>query len=81
MVKKKIMAEIVATNVVASRPGERRPAATPTARANIANTCSARQTHSSSDGVCWLHVCLIDNVANTSESSEGVMLVTCVFNR
>ena len=34
MVKKKIMAEIVATNVVASRPPERRPTATPTARAN-----------------------------------------------
>ena len=28
--KKKIMAEIVATNVVASRPPERRPTATPT---------------------------------------------------
>ena len=33
--KKKIMAEIVATNVVASRPPERRPTATPTARAKI----------------------------------------------
>ena len=31
--EKKIMAEIVATNVVASRPPVRRPAATPTARA------------------------------------------------
>ena len=29
------MAEIVATNVVASRPPERRPTATPTARAKI----------------------------------------------
>ena len=32
--KKKIMMKIVATNVVASRPPERRPTATPTARAN-----------------------------------------------
>ena len=32
---KKIMAEIVATNVVASRPPERRPTATATARAKI----------------------------------------------
>ena len=31
--EKKITAEIVATNVVASRPPERRPTATPTARA------------------------------------------------
>ena len=31
--KKKITAEIVATNAVASRPPERRPTATPTARA------------------------------------------------
>ena len=31
--KKKIMRKIVATNVVASRPPERRPTATPTARA------------------------------------------------
>ena len=32
--KKKIMMKIVATNVVASRPPERQPTATPTARAN-----------------------------------------------
>ena len=32
--KKKIMMKIVATNVVASRPPERRPTATPNARAN-----------------------------------------------
>ena len=32
--KKKITVEIVATNVVASRSPERRPTATPTARAN-----------------------------------------------
>ena len=33
-VKKKIKTFLVATNVVASRPPERRPTATPTARAN-----------------------------------------------
>ena len=33
--KKKIMMKIVATNVVASQPPERRPTATPTARANL----------------------------------------------
>ena len=33
--KKKTMMKIVATNVVASRPPERRPTATPTARANL----------------------------------------------
>ena len=33
--KEKIMVEIVATNVVASRSPERRPTATPTARANM----------------------------------------------
>ena len=32
--KKKIMMKIGATNVVASQPPERRPTATPTARAN-----------------------------------------------
>ena len=32
--RKKIMMKIVATNVVASQPPERRPTATPTARAN-----------------------------------------------
>ena len=35
VVKKKIMAEIVATNVVASRPPERRPTGTLTACAKI----------------------------------------------
>ena len=33
--KKKIKTFLVATNVVASRPPERRPTATPTARANF----------------------------------------------
>ena len=33
--RKKIMMKIVATNVVASQPPERRPTATPTARANF----------------------------------------------
>ena len=39
--EKKIMAEIVATNVVASRPPERRPTSTPTARAKnpISKNC------------------------------------------
>ena len=35
--KKKIKTFLVATNVVASRPPERRPTATPTARAKIVN--------------------------------------------
>ena len=35
--EKKIKTFLVATNVVASRPPERRPTATPTARANYTN--------------------------------------------
>ena len=39
------MAEIVATNVVASRPPERRPTATPTARANTSLAAPGALAH------------------------------------
>ena len=58
--KEKIMLFLVATNVVASRPAERRPTGTPHARANYCRLCVAnvfppiRTKHYS-----WLTGCFI----------------------
>ena len=43
---KKIMMKIVPTNVVASRPPERRPTATPTALANSDDNCKVVHKYS-----------------------------------
>ena len=45
--KEKIMTFILATNVIASRPPERRPTGTPHARAKILSTCYVLLVYSS----------------------------------